>query len=142
MTARRVALARCARPLLPQPPTCQVLASRQQQRLKEADSTLAKRLAWCRAQCARPAGEAPAAFDHVVPNGDAAGAVYAGLKEAISCLSPVIRNRLHGLPAYVLDYSDLIAPNRCAAARPHCCALPAPPWTRSSNQGRALRCLA
>ena len=38
--------------------------------------------------------------------------VYHGLKEAISCLSPIIRNRLRGLPAYVLDYSDLIAPNR------------------------------
>lgn len=39
--------------------------------------------------------------------------VYHSLKEAISCLSPIIRNRLRGLPAYVLDYSDLIAPNRC-----------------------------
>lgn len=41
--------------------------------------------------------------------------VYHALKEAISCLSPIIRNRLRGLPAYVLDYSDLIAPNRCGA---------------------------
>lgn len=38
--------------------------------------------------------------------------VYASLKEAISTLSPMIRNRLRGLPAYVLDYSDLIPPNR------------------------------
>lgn len=38
--------------------------------------------------------------------------VYTALKEAISRLSPIIRNRLRGLPAYVLDYSDLIPPNR------------------------------
>jgi hypothetical protein len=37
--------------------------------------------------------------------------VCAALKEAISALSPIIRARLRGLPAYVLDYSDLIAPN-------------------------------
>ena len=41
--------------------------------------------------------------------------VYHSLKEAISGLSPVIRNRLRGLPAYVLDYSDLISPNRWVA---------------------------
>ena len=33
------------------------------------------------------------------------------VKEAISTLSPIIRNRLRGLPAYVLDYADLIPPN-------------------------------
>lgn len=38
--------------------------------------------------------------------------MYHGLKEAISTLSPIIRNRLRGLPAYVLDYSDLIPPNK------------------------------
>lgn len=37
--------------------------------------------------------------------------VYYEVKEAISTLSPIIRNRLRGLPAYVLDYSDLIPPN-------------------------------
>jgi hypothetical protein len=37
--------------------------------------------------------------------------VLSSLKEAISALSPIIRARLRGLPAYVLDYSDLIAPN-------------------------------
>ena len=33
------------------------------------------------------------------------------MKEAVSALSPIIRNRLRGLPAYVLDYSDLIVAN-------------------------------
>jgi hypothetical protein len=52
---------------------------------------------------------------------------YASLKEAISTLHPIIRNRLRGLPAYVLDYSDLIAPNRCVCmrvcVRVHTCAV-------------------
>jgi hypothetical protein len=48
--------------------------------------------------------------------------VYAALKEAISTLSPIIRNRLRGLPAYVLDYSDLIPPNRSAACLRATCA--------------------
>lgn len=37
--------------------------------------------------------------------------MYAAIKEAISSLSPIIRNRLRGLPPYVLDYSDLIPSN-------------------------------
>lgn len=43
----------------------QVLEQRQRARLKEAESTLAKRITWARAQCARAT-----AFDHVVANGD------------------------------------------------------------------------
>jgi hypothetical protein len=39
--------------------------------------------------------------------------VYYDLKVAISVLSPVIRNRLRGLPDYVLDYSDVIPSNTC-----------------------------
>ena len=35
----------------------------------------------------------------------------AQLKEAICTLSPIIRNRIRGLPAYVLAYSDLIPSN-------------------------------
>ena len=52
------------------PPCAQALEQRQRSRLKEAGSTVAKRLAWAKAQCARPA-EAKAAFDHVVANVDA-----------------------------------------------------------------------
>ncbi|KAK3280983.1 adenylate kinase [Cymbomonas tetramitiformis] len=38
-------------------------------------------------------------------------ALYLKLKTTISLLSPVIRNRLRGLPAYVLDYADVIPSN-------------------------------
>lgn len=52
----------------------------------------------------------PGVFDHQVQNTQFPD-VYHSIKEAISTLSPIIRNRLRGLPAYVLDYSDLIPPN-------------------------------
>ena len=44
--------------------------------------------------------------------------VYYDLKVAISVLSPVIRNRLRGLPDYVLDYSDVIPSNTCVLGPP------------------------
>lgn len=50
-------------------------------------------------------------IDQVVDNTEDWDQVYYDVKEAIGTLSPIIRNRLHGLPGYVLDYSDLIAPN-------------------------------
>ncbi|KAF8071222.1 GLTP1 [Scenedesmus sp. PABB004] len=84
------------------------LAARQRSRRAEPPSTLAQRLAWARAQVAKAA--APGLFDALVPN-TTLDEAYAGVKEAISALSPVIRNRLRGLPAYVLDYADLIPPN-------------------------------
>lgn len=37
--------------------------------------------------------------------------MYADFKNCISTLSPLVRNRLNGLPSYVLDYSDLITSN-------------------------------
>ena len=37
--------------------------------------------------------------------------LYSQTKSVISQLSPVIRNRLKGLPAYVLDYADVIPSN-------------------------------
>eukprot|EP00879_Flechtneria_rotunda_P024046 GHRR01025468.1.p1 GENE.GHRR01025468.1~~GHRR01025468.1.p1 ORF type:complete len:822 (+),score=235.91 GHRR01025468.1:119-2584(+) len=85
-----------------------VLASRQKQRLAEAPSTLAKRLAWVKQQVAK--SSQPGLFDSVILN-TSMDEVYDAVKEAISTLSPIIRNRLRGLPAYVLDYSDLIPPN-------------------------------
>ena len=86
-----------------------VLAARQKARLKEAETTVQKRLSWAQQQLSK-AGQ-PGVFDHVVQDTDLQPAYHA-LKEAISTLSPIIRNRLRGLPAYVLDYSDLIPPNR------------------------------
>ena len=50
-------------------------------------------------------------FDCIVLNSEI-DSVYMDIKEAISSLSPIIRNRLRGLPPYVLDYSDLIPSNR------------------------------
>jgi hypothetical protein len=164
--------------------TPEVLAQRQKQRLAEAASTQAKKLAWAKQQLSK--SSTAGLFDNVIPNtsldevssrctghwhtqpaplsawqqicctgttaallqmqqqrrnrvllckcsastaklarllSQAAGhaerpashfcsQAYAALKEAISKLSPIIRNRLRGLPAYVLDYSDLIPPNR------------------------------
>lgn len=49
-------------------------------------------------------------FDNIIENNDVES-TYAEIKEAISSLSPIIRNRLRGLPSYVLDYSDLIPSN-------------------------------
>lgn len=46
------------------------LAARQRARLKEAEQTMAKRLAWAKAACARVAGKAKGVFDHVVANVD------------------------------------------------------------------------
>ncbi|GLC37755.1 Adenylate kinase [Pleodorina starrii] len=94
------------------PPSLEELERRQRGRLKEAESTIAKRLAWAAAEMERAAPGGAGAIDAVVDNDDDwSGAVYGDVKEAISSLSPIIRNRLHGLPAYVLDYADLIAPN-------------------------------
>lgn len=99
------------------------LEARQRGRLREAESTIRRRLAWAQNEVDRAAvgaghagnghGQAGggAIVDQTVENGPDWDAVYLGVKEAISTLSPIIRNRLHGLPAYVLDYSDLIAPN-------------------------------
>ncbi len=92
------------------PPSLDELEARQRGRLKEAESTIRKRLEWASAEVQRATG-LPGVIDHVVDNGEDKDAVYHGVKEAISTLSPIIRNRLYGLPAYVLDYADLIAPN-------------------------------
>lgn len=48
----------------------------------------------------------------VVANGAARRQVYWDVKEAIAALSPIVRNRLHGIPSYILDYADLIVSNQ------------------------------
>ncbi|GFR43730.1 hypothetical protein Agub_g4841 [Astrephomene gubernaculifera] len=92
------------------PPSLEELERRQRGRLKEAETTISKRLAWAANEVERVRAAA-GVIDCVVDNVDDGEAVYVDVKEAISTLSPIIRNRLHGLPAYVLDYADLIAPN-------------------------------
>ena len=47
----------------------------------------------------------------IVDNGNDASSVFWNIKEAIATLSPIVRNRLHGIPAYILDYADLIISN-------------------------------
>lgn len=49
---------------------------------------------------------------HVVDNIDDEKHVFWDIKEAIATLSPIVRNRLHGIPAYILDYADLIVSNQ------------------------------
>jgi hypothetical protein len=53
--------------------------------------------------------------DAVVPNVDDAKAVFHSLKEAAATLSPIVRNRLHGIPQYILEYSDLVVANHVQA---------------------------
>lgn len=57
-----------------------------------------------------------AGADCVVDNGDDAREVFMALKEAAATLSPIVRNRLHGIPQYILEYADLIVSN--AVERP------------------------
>ena len=77
-------------------------------RLREAESTVQKRLQWARQQVA--AAAKPGLFNGTIQQ-SSLEAVLVAIKEAISVLSPLIRNRLRGLPAYVLDYADLIPSN-------------------------------
>lgn len=58
---------------------------------------------------AEPAGPL-APLDHILTLDDFE-VLYYQLKNACAELSPIIRNRLRGLPAYVLDYSDVIPSN-------------------------------
>lgn len=90
------------------PPSIGTLGQRFAGRLKEVDSTIAKRLAWAAAEMERSGNKA--IIDYVVPN-TTLDAAYLGIKEAIATLHPLVRNRLFGLPGYMLDYADLISPN-------------------------------
>lgn len=197
-----------------------VLAQRQKQRLSEADSTLAKRLAWAKQQVAK--SSAAGLFDDIIANTSLAevlggrlaaaagvcpvgiglrcgaacahniGCLGAGLVDCAdlapaglcspeggdqqaephhpqqvgggmlsrgtvaqlpncllprgqqqsctlhdTCLVPhcnVCLCRLRGLPAYVLDYSDLIPPNRCVGASKCCFVLSATTeWRRHQS---------
>ena len=89
-------------------PTVEELEKRQRKRLKEAESTVQKRLAHAADQIEQSKEEG--LFTNIVVN-DLYDDVFYALKVAIAVLSPIIRNRLYGLPAYVLDYSDIIPAN-------------------------------
>ena len=112
------------------PPSQEELERRLRGRFHEAESTIQKRLEWAAVEMengiekeknimeAKDAkkGDKKAPpddtgkFDFVLSNNNM-DSVYMAMKESIATISPVIRNRLRGLPAYVLDYSDLIPAN-------------------------------
>ena len=85
-----------------------------QRRLEDASEQYAAAAAAAAAKAAIKAGEEPVggppALDHVLQVDDA-DELFWQLKNACAELSPIIRNRLRGLPAYVLDYSDVIVSN-------------------------------
>lgn len=86
----------------------QELGQRFKGRLRESESTIAKRLAWAEKETERSASKD--VIDFVV-NNNTLDEAYLGVKEAIATLHPIVRNRLFGLPGYMLDYADLISPN-------------------------------
>ena len=107
------------------------LERRLKMRAREDESTIQKRLDFARAEweVAKPgfadprrkrtrkprrkAAEAPAVSDkyHAVLLEDDADALFYQFKVRCAELSPVVRNRLLGLPSYILDYSDVIPAN-------------------------------
>ena len=119
----------------------QVLRERLIARLKEHESTVQKRLEHAREELliAQPGGppkppaaegadaDADADADAAAEEGDVSvpeqttyhevllvddiDELYYQMKVAVSPLSPIIRNRLRGLPSYILDYSDVIPSN-------------------------------
>ena len=77
-------------------------------RLTESDETFQKRLAWAEQQVS--AAAAPGLINCTIQDSSPEEA-YTGLKHAVAALSPLVRNKLYGLPAEVLDYADLIVSN-------------------------------
>ena len=75
-------------------------------RLTEKEEVFQTRLAWAEGQVSTAA--APGLFNCTIQD-SSPEAAYDGLKHALAALSPLVRNKLKGLPAEVLDYADLIA---------------------------------
>jgi hypothetical protein len=53
--------------------------------------------------------------DAVVMNVDDRLSVLHSLKEAVATLSPIVRNRICGIPQYILEYADLVVANHVQA---------------------------
>jgi len=105
------------------------LERRLKARAREDESTIQKRLEFARAEwelavpgfaeaetaetAAEAPAEAPAVSEkyHAVLLEDDADALFYQFKVRCAELSPVVRNRLLGLPSYILDYSDVIPAN-------------------------------
>ena len=93
-----------------QPPSVEDLERRLRLRLKEAEQTVQRRMDYAREECSKSSKAEifDAQINTVV---DEYETFYHKVKETISPLSPIIRNRIRGLPPYLLDYSDLIPSN-------------------------------
>lgn len=91
-----------------EPPSIDFLQEKLTLRLKEADSTVKKRMEYAESEMKKC--EELASFEHNIVTDDYETFLME-VKEAISVLSPIIRNRIRGLPPYLLDYSDLIPSN-------------------------------
>ena len=57
----------------------------------------------------------PSLVDFMLPNVDNPVSVLRSLKEAAAKLSPIVRNRIFGIPQYILEYSDLVVANHVQA---------------------------
>lgn len=51
----------------------------------------------------------------MLTNVDQPLAVFRSLKEAAATLSPIVRNRISGIPQYILEYADLVVANHVQA---------------------------
>ena len=77
-------------------------------RLTQSEETFHRRLVWAEQQVS--AASAPGLVNCTIQDSSPEDA-YTGLKHAVAALSPLVRNKVYGLPAEVLDYADLIASN-------------------------------
>lgn len=93
-------------------PNLEELEKRLRGRLKEAESTVQKRIDYAveEVKSVEEMGTDQSLFDHEIVT-EAYESFFQEIKEAISPLSPIIRNRIRGLPPYLLDYSDVIPSN-------------------------------
>lgn len=53
--------------------------------------------------------------DAMIPNSADKLSVLRSLKEAAATLSPIVRNRIYGIPPYILEYSDQFVANHVQA---------------------------
>ena len=64
---------------------------------------------------------------------DDPGDLYYEFKVCCATLSPIVRNRLYGLPPHILDYSDVIPANKTEKV----IVKPVILWARTSGESRA-----
>ena len=128
------------------------LERRLKARAREDESTIQRRLSFARDEweaavpgfadaSSSPAGEgeapaeAPAVSEkyHAVLLENDADALFYQFKVRCAELSPVVRNRLLGLPSYILDYSDVIPANETETPKIKPVALAGPNFLEKSD---------